>query len=71
MVLEARGETDLVKRKELYTSIAKILWEEGGVICPMFNEFVEARRAEVGGWFVDPTHELMNGRALAKCWLNA
>ena len=45
--------------------------DEGGLICPMFNEFVEARRAEVGGWFVDPNHELMNGRALAKCWLTA
>ncbi len=39
--------------------------------CPMFNDFVEAKREEVGGWQPDPNGELMNGRALAKCWLNA
>ena len=51
--------------------MAMLVRDEGGLICPMFNEFVEARRGEVGGWFVDPNHELMNGRALAKCWLTA
>ncbi len=71
LLVAARGELDGEKRKAMYSEMAMLVRDEGGVICPMFNEFVEARRAEVGGWFVDPTHELMNGRALAKCWLNA
>ena len=68
LVLEARGETDLVKRKELYTSIAKILWEEGGVICPMFNDWLEAHSDTVAGWMEDGEQELMNGFASAKTW---
>ena len=71
LLVAARGELDTTARTAMYSEMAHLVRDEGGLICPMFNEFVEARRAEVGGWFVDPTQELMNGRALAKCWLNA
>ena len=71
LLVAARGELDPAKRTAMYSEMANLVRDEGGLICPMFNEFVEARRAEVGGWFVDPNHELMNGRALAKCWLSA
>jgi peptide/nickel transport system substrate-binding protein len=71
LLVAARAELDPATRKTQYSEMAHLVRDEGGLICPMFNEFVEARRAEVGGWFVDPTHELMNGRALAKCWLTA
>lgn len=68
LVLQARGETDLVKRKELYTKIAGILWEEGGVICPMFNDWLEAHSDTVAGWMEDGEQELMNGLAASKTW---
>jgi peptide/nickel transport system substrate-binding protein len=71
ILLAARAELDQVKRKEEYSKMANILRDEGGLILPMFNDFVEAKREEVGGWEADPNGELMNGRALAKCWLNA
>jgi peptide/nickel transport system substrate-binding protein len=71
LLVAARGELDGTKRKAMYSEMANLLRDEGGLICPMFNDFVEARSESVGGWFVDPNHELMNGRALAKCWLNA
>ena len=48
-----------------------ILRDEGGLICPMFNDWVEGRRAEVGGWVASPQGTMMNGFALSKCWLNA
>jgi peptide/nickel transport system substrate-binding protein len=51
--------------------MAHILRDEGGLIAPMFNDWVEGRRAEVGGWIADPQGTLMNGTALNKCWLNA
>ena len=51
--------------------MANILRDEGGLICPMFNDFVEAKREDGGGWQPDPNGELMNGRALVKCWLHA
>lgn len=71
LLIAARAELDQAKRKAMYSEMANILRDNGGLICPMFNDFVEARREEIGGWIVDPNGELMNGKALIKCWLNA
>ena len=70
-LIAARAELDPVKRKAMYSELANKIRDEGGLILPMFNDFVEARREEVGGWLVDPNGELMNGKALIKCWLTA
>jgi len=70
VLIAARAELDQTKRKAEYSELANTLRDTGGLICPMFNDFVEAKREEVGGWQADPNGELMNGRALAKCWLN-
>ncbi len=70
ILIAARAELDPAKRKGMYSELAHIVRDTGGLICPMFNDFVEAKRDEVGGWQPDPNGELMNGRALAKCWLN-
>jgi peptide/nickel transport system substrate-binding protein len=35
----------------------------------MFNDFVDGVRGEIAGWSEDPNGEMMNGRALVKCWL--
>ena len=69
LVLEARAETDLAKRQELYGRIARILHEEGGLICPMFNDFIDAVSDKVAGWADDPNYEMMGGFASAKTWL--
>jgi peptide/nickel transport system substrate-binding protein len=71
LLLAAKGELDAAKRKGIYSEMAHILRDEGGLIAPMFNDWVEGRRAEVGGWIADPQGTLMNGTALNKCWLNA
>jgi peptide/nickel transport system substrate-binding protein len=70
LLVSARGELDATKRKAEYAEMANILRDTGGLILPMFNDFVEAKRDEVAGWVADPNGELMNGRALARCWLN-
>ncbi len=69
LLIAARAELDETARKGMYSEMAKILRDEGGLILPMFNDWVEARREEVAGWTPDPNGELMNGRALIKCWL--
>ncbi|MEY8142376.1 ABC transporter substrate-binding protein [Falsihalocynthiibacter sp. CO-5D18] len=68
IVLEARSELDLVKRKALYSEAAMLVRDEGGVICPMFNDFVEGVRDDIAGWEADPNLEMMNGFAAVKCW---
>lgn len=68
LVLEARAETDLARRQELYGQIARILHDEGGLICPMFNDFIDARSEKIAGWSNDPNYEMMGGFASAKTW---
>ncbi|MCB5409058.1 ABC transporter substrate-binding protein [Pseudogemmobacter faecipullorum] len=70
LLLAARAELDTVKRKSDYREMSDILREEGGLILPMFNEFVAGIRSDqIAGWVDDPNAEMMTYRALAKCWL--
>ena len=69
LLIAARAELDGAKRKGMYSEMAHILRDEGGLILPMFNDFVDGVREEVGGWEADPNGELMNGKALSRCWL--
>lgn len=71
LLLEARGELDQDRRKELYREMAVIVRDEGGLICPMFNDVIDAIRDEVQGYQTGVTHELRDGYALATCWLAA
>ncbi len=69
ILMAARGELDQDKRKGQYSEMASIVRDEGGLILPMFNDFVSAVRDEVQGWVDDPNGELMNGRGLVNTWL--
>ena len=71
LLVKARGELDQAKRKAMYSEMAHIVRDTGGLICPMFNDWVEGRRKELGGWVANPAGTLMDGRALSLCWLNA
>ena len=71
LLIAARGELDQAKRKAEYSQMATMVRDTGGLILPMFNDFVEGRRAEVGGWVSNPAGSLMNGKVLTLCWLNA
>ena len=46
MLLEARAELDEGKRKEIYSKMGRMLNEEGGVMVPMFNDFVDGFSTE-------------------------
>jgi peptide/nickel transport system substrate-binding protein len=66
---EARGELDTTRRAELYHDMAMMVRDEGGLILPMFNDYIEATLNSVGGWSAHPMGEMMAGFALSKCWL--
>lgn len=68
LLLEARGELDQVRRKELYRECGLLVRDEGGLICPMFNDFIEAYNAQITGWVTNSAQELMNGLAPVKMW---
>jgi peptide/nickel transport system substrate-binding protein len=68
LIVQAKGEIDPAKRKSLYGEAARILRDEGGLICPMFNDFIDAHSDKVAGWQDNPNNEMMNGFAATKCW---
>jgi peptide/nickel transport system substrate-binding protein len=71
MLLAARAELDPEKRKAIYSEMGRQLNEEGGLILPMFNDFVDGVANNVGGWIEDPNDQMMNNLASIKCWITA
>ena len=68
LLVEAKGELETTRRKELYSEMGYLVRDEGGLICPMFNDFVEGVRDEIQGWEQNGVFELMNGTVASKCW---
>lgn len=68
MLLSARAELDEAKRRDTYSKMGRMLREEGGLILPMFNDFVDAVSNEVQGWEGDPNGPQMNWYAFKKTW---
>ncbi|GHD20098.1 ABC transporter substrate-binding protein [Tianweitania populi] len=71
IILQARAELDDTKRAALYRDAATKVRDDGGLILPMFNDFIDAHREEVQGWVVDPNHETSNLKAAIRVWLQA
>ncbi len=72
MLFTARGELDQDKRKAIYHDMAVMMRDEGGLIVPFFNQFIDAAATnKIGGFVKSPIGEMMDGYALAECWLNA
>ena len=40
LLAQARGELDFDKRKEMYAELQRMIWEDGGEVIPMFNNFL-------------------------------
>jgi len=69
MVVAARGELDEAKRTAMYADMGAIVSEEGGLICPMFNNFIDATSDRVAGWGPSKGFDLMNFYAPMKMWV--
>ncbi|WP_299150711.1 ABC transporter substrate-binding protein [uncultured Tateyamaria sp.] len=68
MLLEARAEIDEGKRKEIYSQMGRLLNEEGGLMVPMFNDFVDAVSDKVQGWEANPNGALMYWKVGKYTW---
>ena len=69
MLLEARAELDQAKRTELYHDMALMVRDEGGLILPMFNDFVNATSDKVEGYVHDIGNDMSNGFIATRVWL--
>lgn len=68
LLMAGRGELDPAKRKEIYSKMAHILWQEGGNVVPMFNNFVDGYSDKIAGWRLDPNYAMMGGWASHYTW---
>jgi peptide/nickel transport system substrate-binding protein len=57
-LLQARGELDQTKRAALYREMAMLVHDDGGLILPMFNDFIDAHTEQVQNWVSDPNYEM-------------
>ncbi len=71
ILLEARAELDESKRKEMYRHMAMMVRDEGGLILPMFNDFVNASTKSVKGYVHDIGNDMSNGFVASRVWLDA
>jgi peptide/nickel transport system substrate-binding protein len=71
LLLAARGELDQAKRKQMYGDMQRILSEDGGVIIPMFIDYLDACTSKVQGFKPNPTFGFMGLRIGEKVWLSA
>ncbi len=70
LLFAARVEIDTVRRKQIYADMGEIVRNEGGLICPMFNDFIDATSNRIAGW-ADETagFALMNSYAPHRMWV--
>lgn len=69
LLVQARSESDAVRRKALYRQMAMMVRDDGGEIVSMFNDFIDAIGSNVQGYIRDPGAELSNGFGPIRCWL--
>jgi len=68
LLIEARGELDLERRQAIYSEMGMMVRDEGGLICPMFNDFIDAHNDQITGWVGNPAAEMMNLQAPILMW---
>jgi peptide/nickel transport system substrate-binding protein len=72
LLVAARAELDEAKRKQMYADMGMMIRDEGGLICPMFNDFVDAQSERVAGWVSEvPGFGWMNNHAPMRMWVTS
>jgi peptide/nickel transport system substrate-binding protein len=68
-LLQARGELDTSKRKQMYAEMQSLAANDGGELIPFFASFLDACSTSVRGFTPTPQSELSGLRAAEKIWL--
>lgn len=71
LVYQARAELDEEKRRALYRQMAVIVRNEGGLILPVFNDYVNAASSTMKGFVHDIGNDISNGKIASRVWLEA
>ena len=71
LLKEARAELDETKRREMYVECQKIIRDEGGVVIPLFANYIEATTKNVGYENPAGNWELDGNRAAERWWFES
>ena len=71
LLIQARGEVNASKRKAQYREMNELIRNDGGLICSMFNDWVDAMSDKVAGWGPSKGFGLMHFRAPLKMWVTS
>ena len=72
LLLAARAELDEDKRREMYWEMQLIVSDEGGVVIPMFNNYIFASNVKVGQPEVMAANWTLDGnRAMERWWFES
>lgn len=70
LLMEARSQTDLAKRKALYCEMQRLIRDEAGIGIPVFISDLDAHSARVKGLRPIPTGDLMGFNFAQNVWLD-
>jgi peptide/nickel transport system substrate-binding protein len=70
VLLEARAELDVAKRKEMYCTLMSMISEDGGVIIPVIPDTLDGISSKVKGLVPNPTGNLGGFRFSEAIWLD-
>ena len=68
LLVEARAELDDAKRREMYGEMQLIVRDEGGVVVPMFNNYVFAMSTKVEHGTMAGNGDLDGGKYMERWW---
>jgi peptide/nickel transport system substrate-binding protein len=71
LLLEARGETDDAKRKQMYGEMQVMISDKGGIGLPLFSSFYDAHTKKLKGLEPIPTGGMMGFGFSENVWLDA
>ncbi|WP_347312066.1 hypothetical protein [Defluviimonas sp. SAOS-178_SWC] len=71
LLVEARGEFDAVKRKEMYGEVQRIIHDEGGAIIWGFGNFIDATSTKVEHGELSGVAQLDAARAAERWWFSS
>lgn len=63
LLVQARGELDVARRKEMYRDLQRMISDDGGALIPMFNDYLFAASERLGGFVHAP---VMTGARVAE-----
>ena len=70
LLLEARAELDTTKRQAMYHEMQQLVRDDGGVIIPMYANYVDARSKKIArGPTIGSNYDLDGWKCIERWWM--